>query len=69
MEYKIRILACILCHFFRYAHFIFVMLFKDLQRKVSIFDFSKKQFNARLTIFNVSLIFVLLCNTIKIKCR
>jgi diaminopimelate epimerase len=36
-------------------------------RKVINFDISKKQFNARLTIFNVSLIFVLLCNIIQLK--
>ncbi|WP_291102489.1 MULTISPECIES: hypothetical protein [unclassified Flavobacterium] len=52
-----RILAWVLGQHFRYAHFIIVSLFKKLQRKVINFDISKKEFNARLTIFNVSLIF------------
>ena len=64
-----RILAWVLGQHFRYAHFIIVSLFKNLQRKVINFDISKKEFNARLTIFNVSLIVVLLCNTIQLKCK
>ena len=37
--------------------FIIIALFKSLLRKIIKLVFSKKQFNARLTIFNVSLIF------------
>ena len=69
MEYGIRILVLLLSQHFRYAHFIVYSYLKNLRCKIKKSDVSKKQFNARLTLFNVSLIFVLLCNTIQLKCK